>query len=108
MVVITGIITAIKIILRVAPVIYKGGKKIKPVSQYFDRHRKAGTIITTAAATAPLIYDLLNIDYDALLPKKISGPTKNGQARNNMEFSRFRRRNKYNYCPPRTRRTFRR
>ncbi len=89
MAVITGIITAIRIGYRVSQVIYQGGKKIPPVVKYFDRHRKAATIITTAASTAPLIYDLLSIDYDALLPKKTSNPF--GKTRGNMEQSRSKR-----------------
>ncbi len=89
MAVITGIITAIKIGLRVSKIVYKGGKKIPPVVKYFDRHRKAATIITTAASTAPLIYDLLSIDYDALLPKTPSN--KIGKTRGNMVKSRSER-----------------
>ncbi len=82
MVVVTGIITVIKIIAKAIPIIYRGGKKIPPVVKYFDRHRKAATIITTAAGTAPLIYDLLNIDYDAIPFPKFPQAYKKRQTRN--------------------------
>ncbi len=98
MVVVTGIITAIKIATRVIPIIYKGGKKIKPAAQFFDRHKRTATIATTAAATAPLIYDLLNIDYDALLPKQRQ-PGKTGQTRDNVYGTSYKRgyNKKYQY-----------
>ncbi len=67
MVVITGIIQTIKIATKVAPIIYKIIRKTPAGARYFDRHRKAATIVTTAAGSAPLIYDLLNIDYSGIL-----------------------------------------
>ncbi len=97
MAVITGIITAIKIGLRVGSIVYKGGKKLPPVVKYFDRHRKAATIITTAASTAPLIYDLLNIDYSGILKAFPKSPSRKvGQTRSYMVKSGTRRK-----CYPR-------
>ncbi len=97
MVVITGITTAIKIAARVIPILYRGGKKIPPAVRYFDRHRKAATIITTVASTAPLIYDLLNIDYDALLQKRIKSPS--SQIRKGRGYNKFASRRPF--CEPR-------
>ncbi len=92
MVVITGIISAIRIGARVAPILIKIAKKTPAGVRYFDRHRKAATIVTTVASTAPLLYDLLNVDYSAILktfPRITS--RKIGQTRSNMVFSKSRR-----------------
>ncbi len=111
MVVISGIKTAIKI----APVVYKVGKvvwkaslKTKRGGQWMTRHPKVVKYGTAAAGVGSLLLDLTNIDYDALIPKTVPGTGKNGQTRNYMEFPSSRSRYRYNYCPPSTRRTFRR
>ncbi len=106
MVVVTAIKEVVKIILRVAPIVYKMGQKAPPVVKYFDRHRKLGTIVTTAAATAPLIYDLLNIDYDAISFPKFPKTNKIGQTRNYLVQSQSKRfgRKEYTTCYPRRKR----
>ncbi len=91
MAVITGIIEAIKIGVRVAPIVYKIGKKFPPVVKYLYRHPRIAKYGTIGAASAPLIYDLLNIDYSAIPIPKFPKTNKVRQARVNMVKSRARR-----------------
>ncbi len=108
--VIVGITTAIriaKLAYRVSKVVYKPIRKTPAAARWFDRHRKAATIITTAASTAPLIYDLLNIDYSAL-QSFITKTGKFPKTRNYMEFPSTKR-SRYTECyPNRRKRTIRR
>ncbi len=113
MVVVIGIKTAIeiaKIALRAAPIIYKGGKKIKPVAQYFDRHRKAAIIATTAATLAPNIYDLMDIDYSAI-QKNIADKVKQTRGKfhpdRSRQFFKSNYRSRYRYRPCKQRQQYR-
>ncbi len=102
MVVVTGIITAIKIAARVAPIVYKYGQKNLAVAKYLYRHPRIAKYGTIAAASAPLIYDLLNIDYSAIPIPKFPKTNKVRQTRNYMVqpgSKRFQRR-KYCTCRP--------
>ncbi len=91
MVVVTGIITVAKIITRAAPIIYKYGQKNLAVAKYLYRHPRIAKYGTIAAASAPLIYDLLNIDYSAIPIPKFPKTNKVRQTRNNMVQSRSKR-----------------
>ncbi len=109
MTVITGIIQAARIgyiAYRVGKVLYKGSLRTKRGAQWLGRHPKIARYGTVAASSAPIIYDLLNIDYSAIqkqIPK--SYPVR--KTRNSMVKFGSRRRN-YNYCKPRYRRTAKR
>ncbi len=95
MVVVTGIIEAAKIAVRVIPIIYKGVKYTRQGTRYLSRHPNIAKYGTIAATSAPIIYDLLNIDYSAIptAPKRPKQKT-----RNFMESAGRRRFNKANYC----------
>ncbi len=107
--VIVGIQTAIKIakiVYKVSKVGYKVGSKTRRGAAWLKSHPKIARYGTIAASSAPLIYDLLNIDYSGIFqafPKYGKGR----QTRNNMEFPRVRQRFNKD-CYPRTRRTGRR
>ncbi len=113
MVVISGIVQAIKIGIRYAPAVYKGSKivytgliKTRAGAQWLSRHPNIVKYGTVAAGAGGLLLDLTSIDYNALIPKTIPGTTKTGQTRDSMVSTSRRPRNKYVYCSPRTRRTF--
>ncbi len=114
MVVISGIKTAIKIakyapvVWKVGKVVYKGIKSTKQGGQWISRHPKALKYGTAAAGVGSLLLDLTNIDYSAIIPQKTTSPVKTGQTRTNMVLPGSRSRNRYGYCPPGTRRSFRR
>ncbi len=106
MAVISGIITAVKIGLRVAPIVYKGIKSTKAGAQWLSRHPKVVKGATVAAGAGGLLLDLTSIDFSGLLPKKSPKYGETGQTRNYMVQSKSKRfRN--NYCYPRKRRTSR-
>ncbi len=96
MVVVTGIIEAAKIALRIAPIIYKGVKYSRQGMRYASRHPNIAKYGTIAASSAPIIYDLLNIDYSAIQKKipRRSFP----KTRNQMGKPGTRRFNKADYC----------
>ncbi len=70
MVVITGIKTVIKlapVIYKVSKVLYKGVKKTRSFDRYMARHPKILKYGTATVGIGTLVYDLTNIDYDSLL-----------------------------------------
>ncbi len=91
MVVVTGIITAGRIIARAAPIIWRGIQRTNAGRQWISRHPKALRYGTIGATAAPVIYDLLNIDYSAIPFPKFPKTYKVRQTRNYMEQSRARR-----------------
>ncbi len=100
MVVVTGIRTAIKIapiIYKVGKAFYKAGSKTRSVDRYLARHPKILKYGTIGATGGTLVYDLLNIDYDALI-----GPPqtyrKQQQTRSYLQSSRARFQRKTDYC----------
>ncbi len=90
MTVITGIVTAIRIGIAASRVTYKVAKGTKRGAQWLGRHPNIARYGTVAASTAPLIYDLLNIDYSAIIPKRDTIPYKDRQTRSYMVKSRSR------------------
>ncbi len=99
MTVITGIQTAIKI----APIVYKGLKivykasvKTKRGAQWLGRHPNIARYGTIAASSAPIIYDLLNIDYSAIQKRF---PDKKQQARGKLYATRARQQYSTGYNP---------
>ncbi len=103
MVVVTGIIAVakvawevVKIAARTTPYVYKGVKKSKQGAQWLSRHPKIAKYGTVAASSAPIIYDLMNIDYSAIQTTKIRSPTVK-QTRGNFQSSRTRQFCKPNY-----------
>ncbi len=107
MVVITGIITAIKIGLRVGKVGYKFGSKTRTGMRFLKEHPKLARYGTIVASSAPLIYDLLNIDYSGIQKIFQQKPRQGRQTRNNMVVPRTRQRFDKD-CYPRKRRSSRR
>ncbi len=70
MVVVTGIKTVIKlapVIYRAGQIIYKAGSKTRAFDRYMARHPKALKYGTAAVGIGTLVYDLTNIDYDSLI-----------------------------------------
>ncbi len=107
MVVITGIKTVIKlapVIYRVSKVIYKGVKKTRSFDRYMARHPKVLKYGTAGVGIGTLIYDLTNIDYDSLLGTNPTSYRKQ-QARGYIQSpgSRFKQ---YAKCPTFPRRRF--
>ncbi len=107
MVVITGIIELIKAAIRVAPIVYKGSKIVykgvkqtKRGAKWIGRNPKYVRAGTIAATSAPIIYDLLNIDYSAI-QKTLRTPAKQ-QTRGYLQSSRTRQFRKSD-CRPRYR-----
>ncbi len=105
MTVISGIIEAVKIGIRVAPVIYKSGKivykaggKTRQGAQWLSRHPKIVKYGTVAAGASSLLLDLTNIDYSAIIPEKVRPPTVK-QTRSNFQSSRSRFRRESNCYP---------
>ncbi len=98
MVVVTGIVQAIKIGLRVAPIAYKLAKKNVQVAKYLYRHPRIAKYGTIAAGTAPLIYDLLNIDYSAI-PKKPRSSYPKQKTRNLLDKPFRKQQYCYDYRP---------
>ncbi len=101
LVVITGIIQTIKVAAKVAPIIYKIVKKTKVGNSYIYRHPRIAKYGTAVAGTAPLIYDLLNIDYSAI--QKTPSRGKFPQTRKYMEQYRSKRER---YCENYTRKRY--
>ncbi len=98
MVVVTGIITVGKIIVRAAPIIWKGIQKTNAGRQWISRHPKALRYGTIGATAAPVIYDLLNIDYSAIPIPKFPSSYKKRQTRTYMEQPCTRRLERTGYC----------
>ncbi len=108
MVVITGIKTVIKIapiIYKVAKTIYKAGSKTRAFDRYMARHPRVLRAGTLAASGGTLVYELMNIDYDSLLGPISKTYRKQQQTRGNVFQSRSRR-FKQGYCPPISRRRY--
>ncbi len=104
MVVVTGIKTAIKIapiIYKGIKIVYKGSIKTKRGAQWMARHPKIARYGTIAASSAPIIYDLMNIDYSAIQKTKIRSITKQ-QTRGNVQSPSTRQLGQPN-CYPRYR-----
>ncbi len=100
--VITGIIQAARIAYigyKVGKIVYKGVKYSKPAAQWLGRHPKIARYGTIAASSAPIIYDLLNVDYSAIQIPKFPQTNKVRQTRDTMEQSRTGRRKRYCYSP---------
>ncbi len=104
LVVVTGIKVAIdiaKIAYRVSKIGYKAVKKTRAGGRWIGRHPKALRYGSIAATAAPVIYDLMNIDYSAITSRKVrSTPVK--QTRSYFQSSRSRQFGQPN-CYPRYR-----
>ncbi len=103
MVVISGIIAAAKIAVRVAPyafragkITYQAAKKTKHGAAWIRRHPKAVKYGTAAAGVGTLLLDLTNIDYSAIPTAKIRTPTVK-QTRDNVYSTGSRQFNNANY-----------
>lgn len=108
MVVVTGIKTAIKIapiIYKASKIIYKSVKKTRAFDRYMARHPRVLRAGTVAAAGGTLVYDLLNIDYDALIGPISKTYNKQFKTRKYVQSSRTRQFYQTDRCPvPRSRR----
>ncbi len=112
MAVISGIIQAAKIAIKVAPVAFRAGKfgykvagKTKHGAKWIRQHPKIIKAGTVAAGAGGLILDLTNIDYSSLVPP--TKPGKIGQTRkyvygaSNGRF--YNQKRKHMYCRPNVR-----
>ncbi len=91
--VVTGIIQAARIAYigyKVSKIVYKGVKQTTPVAKWIYRHPKVAKYGTIGATAAPVIYDLLNIDYSAIQNQKGPAPGKPGKTRDYMVKTRGR------------------
>ncbi len=94
MTVISGILQAAKITIKIAPIAFRAGKigyqaagKTKHGAQWIRKHPKIIKYGTIGAAGASLLLDLTNIDYSAI-PSPTKYPSKNGQTRANLYSAR--------------------
>ncbi len=100
------VITGIKTIIKIAPIIYKVGqvgykgfKTTRKGQQWLSRHPRAVKYGTVGVGVGGLLLDLTNIDYSAI--PSFKKPYKNGQARGNIygtKYGRFRSKKRSYRC----------